>query len=509
MNTTKRPTNGADSTNDPDAERRARTMQALDAFIATQRVLLERQKADITRLQTLQASLNERPEQVIENLSAKLADKSFRLSEQPEYRIGKMAQGFEWAAFAGCDPTRLQNLTTRAMAALAARAVPPPHPPHTTPSSTPPQISELQALVRKARIDLVDPVLARCSEFVASLGPDPVPDEEDEECIQTRKENAKRLAEREKIKLLKERKLRAKPRCGLSVRGGVLGTQQLGVTGVRGGPRAQPEARGQGEEGVWVRQDGEDESGDVDVTFDDDDFKADSVLRMEDAEDEVIKAIGPGKTLLHHLPPPLPPSLSPSPSPTLMLEDDRRRQRVRKPTRKVRELEERAEEERPRPRGKVVLRINGSAKVVAKEEEMDVDVDAGTLDRMEEDDGEEDEEQDELDSSSDVDSDSTLAPNVKPYKKIKDAKNTPSAGRGGRIRKPTGPKQLKPKPETYKQAWSMEEQNLLEQLLEAIPDGEKFRWQKISRAMDGRRTPRQVASRVQKYFEKLKKFGVV
>jgi hypothetical protein len=33
-------------------------------------------------------------------------------------------------------------------------------------------------------------------------------------------------------------------------------------------------------------------------------------------------------------------------------------------------------------------------------------------------------------------------------------------------------------------------------------------WQKISRAMNGRRTPRQVASRVQKYFEKLKKYGI-
>ena len=82
----------------------------------------------------------------------------------------------------------------------------------------------------------------------------------------------------------------------------------------------------------------------------------------------------------------------------------------------------------------------------------------------------------------------------------------------------------KPKPETYKQAWSESEQNLLEQLLEQIPDGERFRyvvslpkvtylitgfrWQKISRAMGGRRTPRQVASRVQKYFEKLKRFGV-
>lgn len=34
------------------------------------------------------------------------------------------------------------------------------------------------------------------------------------------------------------------------------------------------------------------------------------------------------------------------------------------------------------------------------------------------------------------------------------------------------------------------------------------RWSKISKAMNGRRTPRQVASRVQKYFEKLKRFGV-
>jgi hypothetical protein len=70
-------------------------------------------------------------------------------------------------------------------------------------------------------------------------------------------------------------------------------------------------------------------------------------------------------------------------------------------------------------------------------------------------------------------------------------------------------KRTKPKPETYKQAWSTSEQNLLEQLLEEIPEGERFRWQKISKAMGGRRTPRQVASRVQKYFEKLKKFSLL
>ncbi|KAF9233825.1 hypothetical protein BU15DRAFT_53389 [Melanogaster broomeanus] len=66
----------------------------------------------------------------------------------------------------------------------------------------------------------------------------------------------------------------------------------------------------------------------------------------------------------------------------------------------------------------------------------------------------------------------------------------------------------KSRPDTYKQAWSISEQHLLEQLLEEIPDGERNRWAKISQAMGGRRTPRQVASRVQKYFEKLKRFGV-
>jgi hypothetical protein len=34
----------------------------------------------------------------------------------------------------------------------------------------------------------------------------------------------------------------------------------------------------------------------------------------------------------------------------------------------------------------------------------------------------------------------------------------------------------KPKPETYKQAWSISEQHLLEQLLEQIPEGEKHRY---------------------------------
>jgi len=66
----------------------------------------------------------------------------------------------------------------------------------------------------------------------------------------------------------------------------------------------------------------------------------------------------------------------------------------------------------------------------------------------------------------------------------------------------------KPRPETFNLPWTSSEQHLLEKLLEEIPAGEPKRWAKISAAMSGKRTPRQVASRVQKYFEKLKRFGV-
>ena len=88
---------------------------------------------------------------------------------------------------------------------------------------------------------------------------------------------------------------------------------------------------------------------------------------------------------------------------------------------------------------------------------------------------------------------------------------------------PPADKKEKPKSETYKQAWSVSEQHLLERLLSEIPDGEEnryketvcswtpcvrlfnmftyCRWSKISKVMGGRRTPRQVASRVQKYLK--------
>ncbi|XP_067001990.1 ZZ-type zinc finger-containing protein 3 isoform X1 [Anabrus simplex] len=65
------------------------------------------------------------------------------------------------------------------------------------------------------------------------------------------------------------------------------------------------------------------------------------------------------------------------------------------------------------------------------------------------------------------------------------------------------------KPETFNQSWTTEEQRRLEELLVLYPseEVEANRWKKIAAAL-GNRTPKQVCSRVQKYFLKLQKAGM-
>lgn len=65
------------------------------------------------------------------------------------------------------------------------------------------------------------------------------------------------------------------------------------------------------------------------------------------------------------------------------------------------------------------------------------------------------------------------------------------------------------KPVTHNLPWSDEEQRRLEELLKIYPDEpvQAQRFNKISAAL-GTRTPRQVGSRVQKYFIKLAKNGL-
>ncbi|XP_043287116.1 ZZ-type zinc finger-containing protein 3 [Venturia canescens] len=65
------------------------------------------------------------------------------------------------------------------------------------------------------------------------------------------------------------------------------------------------------------------------------------------------------------------------------------------------------------------------------------------------------------------------------------------------------------KPETFNQLWTTEEQRRLEELLVEYPpeEVEMRRWTKIANAL-GNRTPKQVSSRVQKYFLKLLRAGL-
>uniref|UniRef100_A0A1B6KSG1 ZZ-type zinc finger-containing protein 3 n=1 Tax=Graphocephala atropunctata TaxID=36148 RepID=A0A1B6KSG1_9HEMI len=65
------------------------------------------------------------------------------------------------------------------------------------------------------------------------------------------------------------------------------------------------------------------------------------------------------------------------------------------------------------------------------------------------------------------------------------------------------------KPKTFNQLWRPEEQIRLEELLEEFPPEKNSnnRWRKIAQAL-GNRTTKQVCSRVQKYFQKLKKAGL-
>ncbi|EJD51799.1 hypothetical protein AURDEDRAFT_98429 [Auricularia subglabra TFB-10046 SS5] len=57
---------------------------------------------------------------------------------------------------------------------------------------------------------------------------------------------------------------------------------------------------------------------------------------------------------------------------------------------------------------------------------------------------------------------------------------------------------------TWKKPWSDEEHRLLKRLMVEYPPEEPRRWIKISEAMGGSRTSRQVASRVQKCFGQLR-----
>ncbi|KAI0672381.1 hypothetical protein C8Q78DRAFT_745687 [Trametes maxima] len=369
-------------------EKRAQTLEALEKFIQSQKALLERTHADIERLQELRKEVSEVPPQSLDELSAKLNDPSFRLSEQLD-AMPPLPPRIDWAVFNGSDPAPFRNMATAAREAYASR--------NTPPKAPQPPPSDLRKFIAEQRAAIIDPVLSafRLPPELALLSDDDEPDPEE----------LRRARERDKIRELKKRRIE-----------GDTDAPIYAGLGLR-----RPVAT----QGVFIRRDQEDESAEVDISMDEPQ-SARSEQRADSAEKAVQIAVDT-------------PSAIASPHPDPPPENGKARRSSRKAEVKA-----------------TVARVQNAGRTKAR---------------------------------------------AKAKAEVPEDSPEPSAG-------PPRDKNGKAKSDTYKQAWTVSEQHLLERLMEEIPDGEKNRWAKISKAMNGRRTARQVASRVQKYYEKLKRFGV-
>ncbi|TFK68165.1 hypothetical protein BDN72DRAFT_871067 [Pluteus cervinus] len=358
---------------DPD---RNQAYNLLEAFIQSQKALLARTCSDVERLRRLRDSVVDDPKSTLPQLLEDKSPAPFADLGNPSDCVLEIPETLNWSLFNFHDPDPLHRIASTARAAASCRDQP------STKQQS--ELSDLQKFVKEARRTILDPVL---SQYACQSS-------DTEEEMQLSPEELQREREREKIRELKKWKIRPYGK--------------------------KPPGRGLA--GVFIRHDVEDESQDVDISYEG------TAMAGSQSWSKPMDMDIPATSLPRATPPSSP------------LSDQRLR--ARRPTVKRAEASQ------------VVSRSRRKA------------------------------------------SEPILPPRA-PTPISEDIPAVPKPKDGG-----------KPKPETYKQAWSVSEQNLLEHLLEQIPDGEKNRWLKISRAMNGRRTPRQVASRVQKYFEKLKRFGI-
>ncbi|TFY59931.1 hypothetical protein EVG20_g7609 [Dentipellis fragilis] len=361
------------------------TYEALSTFIQSQKSLLAQTQRDIELLKKLRAEVIDGPEFAVDNLGEKLND-GFLCLHKPSAIAAEVHQDIDWSLFKAHDPSSMRMLATNLRTTQQERNQP------STKQRSP--LSHLQQFVKDARRTILDPIL---STFVLS------DDSSDEEELSP--EELKKQRERQKIRELRMRRI-----------------GEGGLTLPHGGS------------GVYIRKDLEDESGEVNISLDDE----------RNATAAAASSAPPSVPVDSSITPPLPEASTS----TVALSGPSKPSRSRRPGTKSRPQEASV----PPTKAK----SNGRPAQSKPKRSLESDEEA----------------------------------EAQPAKRAKE--------------KETG----KPRPETYKQAWSVSEQHLLERLLEEIPAGEKNRWAKISKAMNGRRTPRQVASRVQKYFEKLKRFGV-
>lgn len=424
-------------------------LEALSAYIQTQKSLLSRAEADIDRLRKLRADALSQPKAFTENIGSKFNSPGLRLSENNECSVSPLANEVHWQVFSSADPTPLRTFAVRKRLVHTEWSVP-----HTTQHSP---LSALQQFVKDARRIIIDPVLGSldpenalyltsnsnltASPFHASLDqPTLSEDEGMEEEKQTKSPpvqesfTATRRRERAhaKIQKLKERKISHN-----------AATENAEVA-----------------DAVFVRNDVDDESGEVDIS--------ESILWPSGNDSTSINSTS---TTVPSAPSTIAP---PEPAQPLPSWSKRRTSTINQ--RLVTQPDSFNRSSRSR---KPLQPQSLDNNLEASAESISITIPPlSTLGKRSR--------------------NSTDVKNINHKVKAEPSPPAPEA------KAYTD----KPRPETYKQAWSISEQHLLERLLEEIPDGERNRWAKISQAMDGRRTPRQVASRVQKYFEKLKRFGV-
>ncbi|OJA18552.1 hypothetical protein AZE42_04013 [Rhizopogon vesiculosus] len=426
--------------------RRAETLEALSAYIQTQKSLFSRAEADIERLRKLREDALIQPKVFRENIGSKLNSPGLRLSEQ---QAPPLPNELHWQVFSSCDPTPLRTFAVRTRLTHTERSVP-----HTIQHSP---LSTLQQFVKDARRIIIDPVLENldpdntfylmsnsnitASPLHTSLDQPALSENEDADEDKDMKSPpvqesfaAARRRERAhaKIQKLKERKIRSEA--------------------------------GESADAVFVRHDVDDESGEVDISeisLWPPSGKDSASMDVDDSADTTV--------------PSTPSTLEPSElAQPLASWSGRRASTI----------------SRRQSLSESLIRSSRTRKPSLKLQNQLFDISM-------EDSGE-------------------STPTTIPLSTLgKRSRDPPIVMDSSRKIKPEAPSIPEPKAdadkarsETYKQAWSVSEQHLLERLLEEIPDGERNRWAKISQAMGGSRTPRQVASRVQKYFEKLKRFGV-
>ncbi|KAL1719674.1 hypothetical protein EV715DRAFT_251269 [Schizophyllum commune] len=434
----------------------ATTIQALDAFIEQQRQALARTQSDLGRLRSLQQETAARPESSLRNFS-KLTDGGFGLASVAECLVD-VPKEIDWSLYDSHDASALQQLTAKTKEAQAARRAP-------AKTQTSP-LSSLQQLVKDARTRIVDPVFAMYPDLATLSKPPPAEPPKPSDAATLKKQR-----EHDKLRDMRTRRIICDP------------------------PAAKGTANGQ-EPGVYVRRDADDESMDVDVA---DDALARHPTPRLDPDSSTASAASPSSAGLPTPPPPsasgfkiIIPKGAARQLPPETLDVPIRSRRQRKNTLKMSALIQDQPDPEPPPAsclGKRARRRSSPAPRVAipttststsfpTPTSLATPASFATIASL-------------ATPSSPCASTSQLDTPMEPP----DADSSPK-------------KKGRPKSSTYKVPWTDEEQRLLERLLQEIPEGESFRWQKISRAMGGKRTPRQVSSRVQKYFEKLKAFGV-